>query len=274
MRVASWNLWWRYGDWQSRRPAIERTLGALDADVIALQEVWHTSTENLAESLAADLGYHCAFAASPAPGKWQRRIGDDSIGIGNAILSRWPIVDERAVRLPSGDAPDEGRMALHAWIESPHGSLPFVCTHLNSGWGHSTIRADQLRTTAELIRDEGRGECPPVLCGDFNAAEDFDEVRALAGKRDLLVPDLVLVDAWTFLRPGEMGHTWDRRNPHVEASNEPSARIDYIFVGLADATGAGKPAACGLFGAEPVDGIWPSDHFGVWVDLQHVASGS
>ena len=112
-----------------------------------------------------------------------------------------------------------------------------------------------------------RGHLPPVLCGDFNATPDFDEVRSISGKRDSLVPNLVLLDAWEFTKPGEPGYTWDQRNPHVEATHEPSARIDYVFVGMASGAGRGKPKNAWLFGDSPIDGVWPSDHFGVCVDL-------
>ena len=40
VRVLSWNIWWRYGPWEARRPAIAATLPQLDADVVCLQEVW------------------------------------------------------------------------------------------------------------------------------------------------------------------------------------------------------------------------------------------
>jgi endonuclease/exonuclease/phosphatase family metal-dependent hydrolase len=55
LRVVSWNIWWRYGPWERRRPVIEATLRALDADVIALQEVWDDGAANLAADLAQAL---------------------------------------------------------------------------------------------------------------------------------------------------------------------------------------------------------------------------
>jgi hypothetical protein len=36
VRVATWNLWWRSGDPDGRRPAIAAALLALDADVVGL----------------------------------------------------------------------------------------------------------------------------------------------------------------------------------------------------------------------------------------------
>jgi len=39
LRVMSWNLWWRFGPWQDRQPAIAAVLAAEGADLIGLQEV-------------------------------------------------------------------------------------------------------------------------------------------------------------------------------------------------------------------------------------------
>jgi len=131
MRLATWNLWWRFGPWSGRQEAIKSVLSELDADIIALQEVWFTDEMNQAEVLASELGYHFQFVPSPAPQKWQNRINDDTIGIGNAVVSRWPIVSTKTLRLPAGDAIDEGRVAIHTMIDTPHGLVPLTTTHLN-----------------------------------------------------------------------------------------------------------------------------------------------
>ena len=268
--VATWNLWWRFGDWEARSEAIAHVLRTEAPDVIALQEVWHTPEANQAQQLARAMGYQYVFAPGTASHRWRRRLdADDGVTeIGNAVLSRWPIERVATVRLPPGDAPDEGRIATLAVIASPAGSLPVCCVHLNSGWGQSTIRKHQLSAAARLLA-EGVGPTgfPPVLAGDFNADADFDEVRALAGRSDALVPELPMLDLWALLRPEEAGWTWDRRNPAVAASGEPSARIDYLFAGLAGAGQAGEPMSVRLIGTEPVGGVWPSDHAGVLAEL-------
>lgn len=70
--------------------------------------------------------------------------------------------------------------------------------------------------------------------------------HAFSGKSDALVAGLVLLDVWRFVRPLEPGWTWDERNSHVDAVTEPSARIDYIFVGFPTAGQTGKPLTAGL----------------------------
>jgi len=44
MRVATWNLWGRYGPWEDRLPIIEANLRTIDADIVCLQEAWDDET--------------------------------------------------------------------------------------------------------------------------------------------------------------------------------------------------------------------------------------
>lgn len=268
MRILSWNLWWRFGRWRERREVISAELQRVAPDICGLQEVWSDADGSLAASLASELGLHCIYVPSPAPQKWQRRIGDPGVGIGNAVLSRWPIIESDARRLPAGEEPDEGRMVLYTQIESPSGGIAFFTTHLNTPWGQSALRQQQVRVIAEFMREKDRGQFPPILTGDFNAMPDYDEIRCLVGKMPPPVRGFVLLDAWSYARPLEPGWTWDRRNPHVAATLEPDARIDYIFVGLPNDSGQGQVLDVELVGTEPVHGVWPSDHFGVLAQLR------
>ena len=263
LRVLSWNLWWRFGPWERRREAIVAEVRRARPDICGLQEVWADGEGNLAASIAEELGMHQLYAPSPAPGKWQRRIGDASVGIGNAVLSRWPISESELRMLPAGDEPDEGRAVLHAMIEAPHASVPFFVTHLNSGWGQSAQRRAQVVAVAGFMREKGREGHPSVLVGDFNAPPDADEIRCLVGKTVPPIRGFVLADAWDHARPLEPGWTWDRRNPHVAATFEPDARIDYVFVAPPSGRGLGQVMWAELFGTEPVRGVWASDHSGI-----------
>ena len=275
----TWNLWWRFGDWRARREAVLTVLREHDPDVVGLQEVWADEDENLAHWLAERLGMVAAWSPSPAPQRWQRRLvsgGADPalaarLQFGNAVLSRYPVLEERSTRLPAGGHEDEGRTALQVVLDFPRRPLPFTTTHLNSSPAESAVRVAQVRELVPFVAERARrGQSyPPVLTGDFNAVEDSDEVRLACGYQTAgPVDGFVLVDSWRFAEPGANGLTWDRANPSVARVHQPSARIDYVLVGLAPFTGEGSVRSIRRVAAEPVDGVWASDHAALLVELE------
>jgi len=228
--VLTWNLWWRFRDWRSRHEAILSVLTHARPDICGLQEVWASPGGNAAELLARDLGLHWTWVASPVPDRWQQQLGEPSTGIGNAILSRWPIGARAQLRLPTGRRRTRGGRCCTPPSTHPRArsrSSPPSSTpppHQSAG------RCEQAVAIAGFVAGHTPGEGhPAVLTGDFNAEPDSDEMRLLGGhKTATAVPrGLVLVDAWRYRDPPSADLTWNRRNPHVLASREPSARIDY-----------------------------------------------
>ncbi|WP_222720659.1 endonuclease/exonuclease/phosphatase family protein [Actinomadura sp. HBU206391] len=265
----TWNVWWRFGPWEQRRKAILTVLRTARPDVVGLQEVWARGEENLAAWLAKELGMHWTWAASDAPERWQERLGDSAVEIGNAVLSRWPIADRDVVRLPAAEGDDDGRLALHALVDAPAHPLPFFTTQLSSAPHASAVRCEQVRAFAEFIAAHRRdGPFPPVTTGDYNAWPDSDEVRLFGGyKTAPAVPGQVLVDAWEYADPTTPSATWDAANPFAAQTFEPSVRIDYIHVGAPGPGGIGRVRSVQRVGDGPVDGVWPSDHAAVVADL-------
>ncbi|MFD9317049.1 endonuclease/exonuclease/phosphatase family protein [Streptomyces sp. NPDC060053] len=272
MRVVTWNLWWRFGPWRERQKAVLAVLRELDPDVVGLQEVWAAGGENLAEWLADELGLHCAWAPSPAPERWRKRIKDPdagSVDIGNAVLSRWPVVERETLLLPAPPDLADGRAALYARVAAPAFDIPFFTTHLTSALHASAVRRAQVTALAELVaRHRGGTPFPPVVTGDFNAWPDSDEVRLLGGTRTAsAVPGLVLYDAWDYADPTAPAATWTPENPYAARLLEPAVRIDYIHVGPPGPIGEGHVRHVRRAGLGPVDGVWPSDHAAVVADL-------
>lgn len=272
MRVVTWNLWWRFGPWAERQKAILAVLRELEPDVVGLQEVWadRETGENLAGWLAAELGLHWTWAVSPTPERWQRRIGDPTVDIGNAVLSRWPITARNVLRLPAPPDIDDGRLALYARLDAPDHPVPFFTTHLASPLHASAVRCQQVTALSEFIATHRAGtDFPPIVTGDFNALPDSDEIRLFNGVRTApAVPGQSFFDTWDYADPGIPGATWDITNPYVHPGLGPSARIDYIHVGApAGPEGEGTVRAVRRAGAGPVDGVWPSDHAAVVADL-------
>jgi len=259
VKVLTWNIWWQFGPWQQRAPAIEATLQAANADVIALQEVWGDADENYAQILAEKLGYHYFHAECSIM---------NGVGFGNAILSRWPIAETKVTTLSGKPETGETRNALFARIEGPRGPFDFFCTHLNWRYEQSHIRQVQVREVAEFVKANTAGKMPPILCGDFNADPVSDEIRMLTGLTTAAAKELSFHDAWAIEGKG-LGLTWDNRNPFVAADFEPDRRIDYIFAGHPKARGRGHITDVGIMGNAPVEGVWPSDHFGIMAKIRY-----
>jgi endonuclease/exonuclease/phosphatase family metal-dependent hydrolase len=261
MRVVTWNLWWRFGPWEQRHPAIESTLRALDPDVVALQEVWDDGDRNQAALLGGALGLHHVYSAN-------REM--DGVRFGNAVLSRWPITGDESVPLPAPPELDEGRNVLRADVDGPRGPLQVFSTHLNWRYDHSHVRQEQVGAIAEFVRAAPKRSFPPIVCGDFNALPDSDEIRMMTGRTTTPVEGLVFYDAWEAAGAhGEPGTTWSNDNPWASREIEVDRRIDFVFVGWPRMGGLGHVTSCAVEGRDPVDGVVPSDHYAVRADLRY-----
>lgn len=263
VRVVSWNLWWRFGPWRERQPAIRAVLDELAPDLACLQEVFADADggPDQAEDLAGGLGLHCARA---------RHADGRPLTFGNALLSRWPLSDVATVPLPimegTGNSP---RWALLAQVDGPGG--PFTVASLHLSWQYDATRERERQlevVVTEMARRQRAGgfEHPAILAGDLNAVPESDEVRRLTGLSTPYVEGLVFTDAWAAVGEGP-GHTWVRDNPHAADAQLPRRRVDHVFVSWPRPKPLGNPLRAVLAGQDPVDGMVPSDHYAVVVDL-------
>ena len=260
LRAVSWNLWGRWGPWEERQEPIRKTLAAIDADVIGLQEVWAEDERTQASVLAEAFGFHSAYGS---------RLPFPEFHLGVGIVSRWPIVHSEERPLPDAGEPGECRLVLRADIDGPRGPLQVFTTHLNWRFDHSHVRQAQVKAIAQFVAESPERSYPPILLGDFNAVPDSDEVRMLTGRCRVAAPGLVFHDAWEVAGDGSPGFTWDNANPFAARDLEPNRRIDYVFAGWPKEGGAGQFVSARLAGRDPVDGIHPSDHAAVVAELRY-----
>lgn len=76
-----------------------------------------------------------------------------------------------------------------------------------------------------------REAIPAILCGDFNAEPDSDEIRFLSSLAVIDGHTAFYQDAWRVAGEGP-GYTQDwRTNPVAAQMNVHRKRIDYVFVG-------------------------------------------
>jgi endonuclease/exonuclease/phosphatase family metal-dependent hydrolase len=264
LRILSWNVWWRFGPWEARQPAILETLRSIDADVVCLQEVWETRDgQSQPRAFAEALGYQYVGAAGLG-----LELAPESLG--NAVLSRWPITAARAVALPAPKGLDELRVILRADIDGPRGPLEVFCTHLNWRMDQSHVRQLQVAAACEFIASTRDSRSyPPVLCGDFNAEPESAEIRQLTGQVAVPVERLVFLDAWRVAGDGGPGWTWSRLNPFAANDPEPDRRIDYVFAGYPTDGARGEIVAARVEGVAPVGAVQPSDHYALLAELRY-----
>jgi endonuclease/exonuclease/phosphatase family metal-dependent hydrolase len=154
LRIATYNVHSGVGvDRRFRPQRIIDVIDELAADVVALQEVLSPVRGfDMHASLRDETGLHLVtLATMPLAGGT----------FGNALLSRWPIVELAEHGLSVGTR--EPRGALDATIGRDARELRVIATHLGL---RSTERHEQLSRLLAIVKREPG--LPTVIAGDFN----------------------------------------------------------------------------------------------------------
>lgn len=232
LTLATFNIWHDAGgQWPARLDLIVAALRAADPDVIALQEVLQDASKGLpnqAETIAQRLGYPYVFFVGAEPETASKRYG-------NAIISRLPVVDVARRKL---EPLDDYRTAIRVRVQKEGKPIDVIATHLAWQPEAAAVRAAQIADLLHWLPDDG---VPALLMGDFNAPLDDRGLDALTPRFTSALPPKAVV---TTLNPAH-GH-----DPRV---------IDHIF---AEST-AFDIRNAHIIGDRPVNGLYPSDHFGV-----------
>jgi endonuclease/exonuclease/phosphatase family metal-dependent hydrolase len=265
LSVLTLNLWNDAGSWAERALRIREWIDVLAPDLIGFQEALRADGRDQVAELLEGRGYQHAYA--PATRFWREGSAFSHGEFGNAVASRFPILESEAIALPdAGDG--ERRSALAVTVEAPLGRISFTCTHLNWKFRHGEVRERQVQAVCELVlRRRLRAGFPSILVGDFNAEPESAEIRYVSGLQSLGGRSVAFLDAWRTVGQGA-GITWSNRNPHARANLEPDRRIDYVFAGFPQRSGVGQLLDCRVVCNDEKNGIWPSDHFGVYAELR------
>jgi endonuclease/exonuclease/phosphatase family metal-dependent hydrolase len=285
LRVVTLNLWGTEEPLARRLALAARQLVALAPDVVCLQEVrplegggGRTTADVLAEALGKVAHYQVAVA-------WDDGVhGKLPAGEEGLAVIATSIRDVRVLALPE-PRPADARILLSAQVDTAGGPIWVHTTHLHYRLDDGVAREQQVLAIDEAIR-AGRtsDSAPQILCGDFNAVADSDEIRFLRGLTTLGGRRTHFQDAWLRLHrepgPGDgpaEGITWCSQNRFTRSlrSLDLDRRIDYVFVTTRKRDGRGTVRDCRVVltereGVGEVE-ICASDHFAVCADVQVVA---
>ena len=283
LRVVTLNLWGIEPPLDARLALAARQLRALAPDVVCLQEVrpldgrsGRTTADVLAAALDMTAHYETAVA-------WEAMHDLPSGQEGLAVIAR-TIRDTRVLALPEA-RPREARILLSAAIDTAGGPIWVHTTHLHYRLDDGVAREHQVLAVDAAIRRFGRdNDSPPqILCGDFNAPADSDEIRFLRGLTTLGGRRTHFQDAWLRLHrepvPGDgpaegITRSSENRFPRSPRAHILARRIDYVFITTRKKDGRGTVHDCRVVLTEREGtgeiSFCASDHYGVCVDVQIV----
>jgi endonuclease/exonuclease/phosphatase family metal-dependent hydrolase len=190
--IVSWNI--HFGE------AVETALVELEQanseeriDVLLLQEMDQDGTATLAAALGMNYVYFPASIHSH-----HRR------NFGNAVLSRWPIVESNKLILPYRN-PKNGQMriAVRAVLAVNGVRLPVYSVHTETYWLGPIARRGQIAALAEALAAEPG---PVIVGGDFNTLTQRS-VRRLHDQLNAV--GLVAAGAGETVRMGPFGFMLD-----------------------------------------------------------------
>lgn len=244
-RIAMLNMERDEKRWEKRRELIIDQLGELKPDLFAVNEVSiHLQTGRWLQR-ATNERHGLKYALVQ-----QSKTNSSSTKDGEALLSRFPVLETANLDYQAGDM-----VALACRVEIDKTPVDIYVTHLYKSRGEDSLRLYQVQQLLAWI--DSRDDVPVrVVCGDFNATLDKPSAALMAS---VFKPSQTDATAFTPLADadGSVSHPYWQRFDRC---------IDYIWV-----AGALKVKTSGVCFKRPSPDdstLWPSDHVGVWADLE------
>ncbi len=269
LRLVTINFWGTEPDLTRRLSLAEQQLRALAPDVVCMQEVrpldgrsGRTTAHELGDRLGMDVVYAVTL-------EWEDGAffeGHPGGQEGLAVLARGGIEESRHVELPDA-RPTERRIVLSARVA---GGVWVHTTHLHYRLDDGVARERQVVAVDDVVRATDTDK-PQIVCGDFNASPDCDEIRYMLGRHTLAGRRTHYQDAYARVHPGALGLTWCAENEHTRPlrSLDIDRRIDYVFVTTRRKDGRGTVLGADVVLTERDEhGDCASDHYGVMADVE------
>lgn len=186
---------------------------------------------------------------------------------GVMMLSRLPYTNLKFVVLES----HMSRKFLMADFNINNENVAIGTVHLES-LGTAPVRRSQLKTINDTLKDNYRHW---IVMGDFNFDSEINFGNAPGALENDALAQLMpeAIDAWLYLHEESKGSgkTYDTDINKMLGSKYERMRYDRVMLQsqpTETARSTWVPVNAKLIGTEPISkGVWPSDHFGVFVEF-------
>jgi len=244
-RITTFNLHQGFKRWEERRELIVGQLGELSPDILALNEI----------------------SVPLQTGRWLQQVARERFGIeytliqytktnepsldeAQGLLTRFPVIETGNL-----DYLSRSRIAQVTRLDIEGRQVDIYVTHLHHVPEEEGLRQYQVQRLFQWIesRDDLNAR---IVCGDFNATPDSPSIQLIPNSFN------TVQTAPTF--PTGLK---EKDKPRSESDDDIlSFCFDYIWI-----TGDFELRETGrcFDQPDPEDPtLWPSDHVGVWADLQ------
>jgi endonuclease/exonuclease/phosphatase family metal-dependent hydrolase len=261
VKVITINILFEMDVWMQRRELIVEGLAAQQPDLIGVQEV--NIEENTGSWLAEQLDMPYVYLVP-----YQERPYKGGSAYGVAILSRHPFIQQAQLDLQS-----QGRLAQYVQVEVDSKPLVFCNGHYYWQPGSTSERIQQIHLLLNWL-ETLPPKIPVVAVGDFNATPETPEMILMREKFTSAYadyhgqePDYTCPTPLIRQRKPWRAFVLRSLNFLVHRTLKPwRGTLDYIFINQHLSVDD-----CKLILTEPASNnknIYPSDHFGIFADLQ------
>lgn len=214
IRLLQWNIWY-----QEKIENIEKVIRKLSPDIICLQEMTINETnndyKNTVDFLSKKLGLNSSFGKA-------HEFPDKSI-IGNAILSKFPIINEEIISVNnnssnSEDYSEQGRVCIVVDINLPDDKKVKISTaHLSyiHKFKESKSKIEEVDRLIRIFESQDKNF---IFAGDLNLPPETKSIKKICSILDSCGPSFK-ENSWTTKPFSYQG--FEEKNLNW--------RLDYVF---------------------------------------------
>jgi len=212
VKLLQWNVWYH-----EKYENVVEFLGQAGADVICLQELTEQNEISLPELIAKELGYNFYFEPTVVEGTENTKFV-----MGNAVLSKFPIVKRRSVLVQKNDPGSESYETedrRYVEVVLDIGKTKFTVGTVHLSYSHEfSINQRKLAEAHELYKAIKSHKKNFILTGDLNATPESSIIQALSYKL-------------RHAGPGLDKPTWTTKPFSYNGfiAKELNWRLDYVF---------------------------------------------